>query len=57
MKLAGEIGVHQVNEMKKAEQGEQKTQNKVTGRQGGEKTKAPIFRTLTTSRDTCKEKR
>ena len=57
MKLAGDIGVHQVNEMKKAEQGEQKTQNKVTGRQGGEKTKAPIFRTLTTSQDTCKEKR
>ena len=57
LKLAGEIGVHQVNEMKKAEQGEQKAQNKVTGRQGGEKTEAPTFRTLTTSRDTCKEKR
>ena len=57
LKLAGEIGVHQVNEMKKAGQGERKARNKVTGRQGGEKTEAPIFRTLTISRDTRKEKR
>ena len=43
--------------MKKAEQAEQIAWSKVTGRQEKKKKKRHLKRIVTTSQDTCKEKR